>query len=90
MISRRVMKAVKGLGNVFVKCCMTFRRANSASTMSKKSRHTSLIPYVEYYLSITFPEFGCSESILWSSVFLSFFADEKSISFTFECGTSVT
>ena len=49
MILRHVMKAVKGLGNVFVKCCMTFRRANSASTMSKKSRHTSLIPYVEYY-----------------------------------------
>ena len=39
---------------------------------------------------LLFPEFGCSESILWSSVFLSFFADEKSISFTFECGTSVT
>ena len=38
MILRHVMKAAKGLGNVFVKCCMTFRRANSASTMSKKWR----------------------------------------------------
>ena len=54
MILRHVMKAVKGLGNVFVKCCMTFRRAHSASTMSKKSRPTSLIPYVEYYFVYVF------------------------------------